>query len=154
MKRVLLFALIGIFTLAFQSLEAQSAQGSIKGIVFDVDYQEGLPFANVLLYQEDQFVAGVATDWDGLFHLKNIDTGIYRLEVQYIDYETIHKPDIEIKNNQVIDLGQLSMKPEEIPPCPCPPFYQRVDIPTFSLNPWAPNYTFNAQEIKESPARP
>ena len=154
MKRVLLFALIGIFTLTFQALNAQTAAGSIKGTVLDEEYGEGVPFANVLLYKDDQFYSGVATDFDGRFHLRNVELGTYRLEIQYIGYDTIQKDKIKIKSDEILHLGKLVMNYEEVPPCPCPPFYEYVDIPTFSLNPWAPTYTFDSKEVNESPARP
>lgn len=60
-------------------------RGVVKGRVFDVKNNEGIPFANVIVYRT---TTGVATDENGYFRIENIPLGFTRLEVSYVGYRT------------------------------------------------------------------
>lgn len=83
MKYRILLGLIGLLIFG-QTLKAQN-RCVVKGRVFDAVSQEGIPFANVLLYGT---TIGVAADENGQFRLENVTPGFVRLEVSSIGYKT------------------------------------------------------------------
>lgn len=73
---LLLFCMVG-------SVFAQEHTGSVKGRVFNVKNNEGVPFANVIVWKTTH---GVATDENGYFNIDNITPGYIRLEVSSMGY--------------------------------------------------------------------
>lgn len=59
--------------------------GVIKGRVYDIKNNEGLPFVNVVVYQK---AIGVATDEKGNFRIEKVPLGFVRLEVSCLGYNT------------------------------------------------------------------
>lgn len=102
-------------------LFAQEQLGSIRGTVVSEE-GEPLPFAKVILYTNKrdslnrQFVAGVHTDFDGMFYMKYLNPGIYVLEIE--DETMLLQPmrleGIEVKPNQISVLGELEMSNKEM----------------------------------------
>jgi len=72
-----------IFSLLFAY--AGMAQ-SIHGIIKDEKTQAGLPFANVLLLQDNERIGGTTTDLDGNYSFSNIEKGMYDVETVYVGY--------------------------------------------------------------------
>lgn len=71
------------------------AQGVVKGVVFDENDGEAVPFANVFLMELDQKDTtierqtrlGCATDINGFFLINRVPAGLYRLRVRFVGYE-------------------------------------------------------------------
>ena len=61
-----------------------SAQGTVKGVLFDGGNGEAVPFANVIL---DGTAYGCATDLSGFFLINKVPAGQYTLRVRYVGYE-------------------------------------------------------------------
>lgn len=59
--------------------------GVVKGRVLDAGNNEGVPFANVVIYRT---TTGVATDENGYFRIENAPLGFIRLEVSSVGYKT------------------------------------------------------------------
>lgn len=59
---------------------------SIQGIIKDEKTQKGLPFANVILLQDNKQMAGLTTDLDGNYKFSDIKAGTYDVEVAYVGY--------------------------------------------------------------------
>lgn len=59
---------------------------SIQGKIYDLDTNEGLPFANVILYEDSVQIGGTTTDLDGNYSFDDIAPGRYDLESVYIGY--------------------------------------------------------------------
>ena len=99
MKQIITFAFFLLFT--FNSLKAQT----ITGKVVDVNSQESLPFANVVLLHatDSAFVKGVVTDENGSFSMTLPQDGKYLLTVSYLGYES---QTLGIKDN---DLGIIRL---------------------------------------------
>lgn len=57
----------------------------IKGRVYDESNQQGVPFANVVVYGT---TTGVAADEEGYFRLEDVTPGFVRLEVSSVGYRT------------------------------------------------------------------
>lgn len=79
----------------------------IKGIIVDSNRQ-ALEGATVAVYRQDSvLVNGTISDAEGVFELKNLPAGNYRITVSYVGYasENIRIPDT-VKN---LDLGAISL---------------------------------------------
>ena len=101
---------------------AYGQTGSIRGTVISDD-DEPVPFAQVVVYSQDsasrQFIAGVATDFDGLFVLKNIEPGTYNVKIT--DESMLAYPveltEVVVKAEKVSFLGEIGMSNREIIYC-------------------------------------
>lgn len=75
-------------------VQAQTA--SIRGIVTGADQGTALMNANVvLLTLEDDQVAAAATDVDGFYELRNLESGAYQIRISHIGYET-HRDTVKL----------------------------------------------------------
>ena len=59
------FAILFATFLAVGSLSAQVGSGTLKGKVMDLDANEPLPFASVVIFLNGNQVSGTNTDFDG-----------------------------------------------------------------------------------------
>ena len=88
----LLLALLALPMFAF----AQT--GAVRGNVYDKETTQPVSFATVKL----QGVSlGAATDINGFFTISNVPVGSYKLEINFLGYETIIQ-DIEIKKGEIV----------------------------------------------------
>ena len=83
-----LFTLLAL--LISSILIAQEAK--ITGTVFDKEFQEPLPFANVLVKETG---SGTTTDFDGIYEVF-VQPGTYTIEFSFVGYETITVSDLTI----------------------------------------------------------
>lgn len=65
---------------------ASAVSPSLKGIVFDANTGDPIPFANVILKQNDTIVCGTRTDFEGSYLFENLEPGNYTLVVHSIGY--------------------------------------------------------------------
>jgi hypothetical protein len=91
-----LMLLIGFFLFPFLS-KAQSISGNVGALSEDLD----LGYANVDIYKGDKLVASVLADAEGNFKV-NLDTGVYRCEINYAGFKTINK-EIVVKSDEKAD---------------------------------------------------
>lgn len=112
MKKSLL-VVIFLNLIAFQILA--STTGKLTGMVTNVETNEPLPFANVIL---DGTYIGAATDIDGKFVILNISPGKYNVRFQSIGYQTkvINNVSISIDltTSLNVSLTETSVKLDEI----------------------------------------
>lgn len=92
MKSNLYFSILLICFLNFK-VAAQS-DITISGTVKEQVSQTPIVYANVILKtkSDDTFIAGTATNEDGLFTIKNVASGNYYLEISSIGYVTYKEP--------------------------------------------------------------
>lgn len=76
-----LLLLIVLATFFINNISAQSLRGNMKS-----EANSSLSYGNVDIYKGDEKVASVLTDEEGNFNVK-LDTGLYRVEMQYAGYE-------------------------------------------------------------------
>ena len=90
MKNIFTSLFIFITTLSF-------SQSVITGTVIDGEFNDPLPFANVILKNstDASFIEGVTTDFDGRFLFEVVD-GTYLIELSYVGYETQQITEINI----------------------------------------------------------
>lgn len=65
----------------------------IRGTIIDSDFQDPIPFANILVKETG---TGTTSDFDGNFEII-LEEGIYTLQVSYLGYKTIEISNVEIR---------------------------------------------------------
>ena len=80
-----------------QQLNYYSQNATIKGSVKDATNNEAIPFANVFI---EQINSGVATDLDGRFEFKNINSGLYTIKCSFVGYESKTYAEIIVTPNK------------------------------------------------------
>ena len=98
MKKNILFTTI-IFLFSFYSI-AQT--GLVRGSLIDGDFQDPVPFANILVKETG---TGTTTDFDGNYELI-LTEGVYTLIFSFIGYETIEIKDVNVASDEanIIDI--------------------------------------------------
>ncbi len=85
-----------------QGIFAQNIE--IRGVVKDAKSKESLEFVNVVLQAPDSsFVSGTTTDTKGIFQIKEIHSGNYRLVLSSLGYRTQHIIINELVKNITFD---------------------------------------------------
>ena len=82
------FLYLIIFTLFSNLIYSQT--GELAGKVIDKEYNDILPFANVIIKETG---TGTTTDFEGNYSLK-LDEGVYTVSFSFIGYETIEISDV------------------------------------------------------------
>ena len=92
MKRI--FSVFTIFAVVAFSTEmfAQSI-GVIRGKVTDAVTNDPVPFANVVLQGE---IKGTTTDFDGVFDLAQVPTGLHNVQFSFVGYDAITIFEVEV----------------------------------------------------------
>ncbi len=113
MKRILFLSIIlmfgsspDMFLLAAGSPsgpEPPLASGGIRGRVIDVESQQALSGATIIVEREGSIVTGAIADKRGDFNIPRVEEGHVRLRVRYLGYET-HQQDIIISANETLTL--------------------------------------------------
>ena len=109
MKRPLFTSLlILLFSITYYS------QSKITGKVIDEEFNETMPFANVLIKGTSQ---GVTTDFDGNYSLE-VQPGTYTVVFSFVGYQTKEITGITVKENEVkelsVNLSSSSVGLEEV----------------------------------------
>ena len=89
-----------LILLIFSSLYLFS-QSKIMGKVIDEEFNETMPFANVLLKGTNQ---GVTTDFDGNYSIE-VKPGVYTIVFSFVGYQTKEITDIKVAENEVKELS-------------------------------------------------
>ena len=108
MKKYILTFIATLFITFFYS------QSKITGKVIDEEFNETMPFANVLIKGTS---TGVTTDFDGNYTI-NVDPGSYTLVFSFVGYRTKEITDIMVGENDVkeinVNLSSSSVGLEEV----------------------------------------
>ncbi|MCB0746129.1 MAG: TonB-dependent receptor [Ignavibacteriae bacterium] len=105
-----LMAIIGLWSIMTWS---QTQNITLSGKILDANLNDPLPYVNIVLKSSNannEFVAGVITNDDGVFSLENIAPGNYDLEVSYVGYKTYSKPIYIGSNSKFLDVGIISLE--------------------------------------------
>lgn len=86
MKRL---ANLVIALLLIHAVGAQNKTGSICGIITDKATGETLPFANIVVKQNNLVVLATASDFDGKYSIQPLDSGFYDVECSFSGYGTL-----------------------------------------------------------------
>jgi outer membrane receptor protein involved in Fe transport len=106
------FLYLIIFALFSNMIYSQS--GELSGKIMDKEYNDILPFANVIVKETG---AGTTTDFEGNYSIR-LDEGFYTVSFSFIGYETLEISGVEIKAGETTNLdssiGPLSNELEEV----------------------------------------
>ena len=106
--RILLLLFFSLF------LTTSYSQSKIIGKVIDEEFNETMPFANVLVKGTN---IGVTTDFDGNYSI-NVQPGIYTLVFSFVGYRTKELTDIKVGQNDIkeitVNLSSSSVGLEEV----------------------------------------
>nr|WKN39947.1 TonB-dependent receptor [Tunicatimonas sp. TK19036] len=95
----------------FITFQAYSQQSEIQGTVKSATDEMGLPGATVILEKtSDATTKGVVTDINGKFRIASVDTGQYKLRIQFIGFVPLEK-NIHLQKSSV-DLGNIMLSEE------------------------------------------
>ena len=101
-----------VFTLFTQWMQAQT--GELSGKVLDKEYNDILPFANVVVKGS---ASGTTTDFEGNYSLR-LEPGVYTVVFSFIGYETIEISEVVIKAKETTllnaSIGPLTNELEEV----------------------------------------
>ncbi|MDT0643504.1 TonB-dependent receptor [Zunongwangia sp. F363] len=87
--------------------------GKISGSVIDAELQEPIPYATIIINDEEgKLVTGITTGDDGSFSINKVEDGNYELKVQFIGYKTFTKELSISSENRSLDLGTIALQPE------------------------------------------
>lgn len=87
------------------TLLANAQNGTIKGQIIDSLSNETVIGAIVTTAENASL--GAQTDFDGNFEINNVKPGIYTIKSAYVGYKELIITGVEVKANQVTDLGKL-----------------------------------------------
>lgn len=92
--------------LSSQPSAAQNTFGEIRGQVVDSASKTPIPYANVIVFVNDQLVDGATTDDDGYFSIKPVKPGVVQLKLEAIGYnpQTINKVVVSAGKMTYIDI--------------------------------------------------
>ncbi|RPD50970.1 outer membrane beta-barrel family protein [Paracnuella aquatica] len=104
------FILLAVFAFcSAQSLYAQKFPGSVRGTLLDSASKQGLNDATVSVMgaKDSSLISFSLTSNSGFFEIKNLDTGVYILQVSYQGYPSIQKPFSLTAQAPVKDFGNI-----------------------------------------------
>ncbi len=89
-----------------------SANGMISGKIIDKSTRRALEYVSISITNEKgELVKGSVTDQSGIFIIKKVPFGHYKLECRFIGYQPTIKENIILsKNRSEYDLGKISLK--------------------------------------------
>lgn len=106
------FLYLIILTLFSNLIYSQS--GELSGKIMDKEYNDILPFANVIVKETG---TGTTTDFEGNYSIR-LDEGVYTVSFSFIGYETLEISGVQIKAGETTNLdssiGPLSNELEEV----------------------------------------
>ena len=103
---LILFYSINVFSEDTKPIEA--SLGTLKGFVFDSNSNQPLEYATISMTRKrnNQVVNGTITDQTGFFKIKDVDFGMYIIEITFIGYKSKTIQDVAIRpNDKNVDLG-------------------------------------------------
>ncbi len=119
MKTNFLFMML-MLLFSILTVNSTSAQGTIKGTVFNIENKEPIPFANVYIKYGDQII-GAQSDFDGAFTIKPIPAGTYSVIFSCVGFGEKIITDVVIINDKITFLNGIEMS-------------MGVDIPTIVIS--------------------
>ena len=87
--------------LAVGSVSAQVGSGTLKGKVMDLDANEPLPFASVVIFLNGNQVSGTNTNFDGEYTIKPVQPGTYDVLFSFVGYQSRKITGVKITANKI-----------------------------------------------------
>lgn len=107
-----LFFIIAAF-FCLQQATANEPLGEISGLVIDVDLQEPIPYATIVVKDaQGNMVSGNTTDGEGNFKIEKLEQGNYTFQVQFMGYKTYSQEISITSSKSSINLGTIPLELE------------------------------------------
>ena len=85
-----------IFIVGFLSIDLQAQTGIVRGNLIDNDFQDPVPFANIVVKETG---TGTTSDFDGNYELV-LNEGVYTIIFSFIGYETVEIKDVIVNSDE------------------------------------------------------
>jgi outer membrane receptor protein involved in Fe transport/5-hydroxyisourate hydrolase-like protein (transthyretin family) len=92
---------------------SQTQNVTLSGKILDANLKEPIAYVNVVLKNNNtnnEFVAGVITNENGVFTMENVASGNYLIEVSFIGYKTYSNTIYVGANSEYLDLGIIALE--------------------------------------------
>lgn len=99
---------------AAQAGNSLANTGSISGKVIDKKTGEALPFVNIVIQENNKFIAGGITSDKGFFQIKKLELKKYTVEIQFMGYKTISQTATLTTNNPNVNLNTITIEENAI----------------------------------------
>ena len=106
--------LLSVLLLVFSVVQGFAKKGSISGQVVDQQNNESIPFANVVLFDQEfaGTIGGSVSDENGNFNLKKVPYGSYQLVISFIGYSSDTLSVLSVNDlNPDLKLGNVAIAP-------------------------------------------
>lgn len=106
----LLFLFLFFLTLSL-SAQRNTSKSDVGGMVVDSASGKPLPLASIslLVARDSSYIMGTLSDVDGMFQLRNVAQGSYRILVTFVGYRNVSQPIRVTSNVQVNNAGIFQM---------------------------------------------
>jgi outer membrane receptor protein involved in Fe transport len=91
-----------------QVAELNKGNGQINGVIIDADTKQSLEYATIIVFKtgSNKAINGATTNTQGQFTIKGIDTGVYKINIEFVGAKTMSIDSIKIdKQHLKADLG-------------------------------------------------
>lgn len=103
---------VTIFFLIIPILLFSQKNGSIQGVIVDIQSGEKIPFANVIILNESHLMkTGAISNENGYFKIENLSYGNYAVVMSFIGYESDTVKNVNIsKEKPFVSLDQIQLR--------------------------------------------
>ncbi len=114
-KLLFLFLMCLSFLTAQAQPEPEDRKLTIRGQLLDSEFKEPMVQATIQLFtaSDSTFVGGTVTNERGNFYIEAPRSGVYRLRISSVGYQSIER-EVSLRRNSSQDLGNLLMESESI----------------------------------------
>jgi outer membrane receptor protein involved in Fe transport len=104
--------LLNFLFLLFIINSVSAQKGTIKGTILDNQNNSPIEYASVALLNslDNSVITGDVSNKNGVFTIKNINSGNYKLKIYFVGYQEQILDNISIQNNQSIQLEPIKLK--------------------------------------------
>ena len=129
-------------TLAYQP----STDGNtLSGVILEKNSKEAIIYGAVTLYRNDKMVQATETDFDGFYMFKDLEAGIYELQISYVGFPSRRITEIDLKDGFAL---RLDIKMEEGVGHICCPICLDYVIPLIEMDNTTSGQTITSTEIR------
>jgi len=75
--------------------------GAIQGKIRDLQTNEPIPFANIIIEKEGRQISGTSSDIDGKFIIKPLPTGLCNLKASFVGYKGVIVSNVIVSGDQI-----------------------------------------------------
>lgn len=93
-----------------QRISKEAGSGTLMGIIRETDTNEPIPFANIIIEQDNIQIGGATTGMDGRYTIRPLRAGYYSLKTSFIGYKPLDINNIRIRPD-VITFQDIELEP-------------------------------------------